>query len=294
MIFSGAGVSSRVRARRLSGVSHTTASCCSSESSGQGLLGSAPVAASQVQELSRPERRERDERASRTILAGRDAPASFAPGVPYPVRCGAPGSDRSPLRGYRAEEVDAPRRAAVAVVLSGAADAPQVLFIERAEHEGDPWSGHMAFPGGRVEPDDPSLRYAAERETLEEVGLSLVGARPLGRLDDLEGRHAGRRSGLVISAHVYHVPDPGILRPNYEVQQTFWFPLADLHDPERHIDYRHPLVPDERFPGILVGEPGRHVVWGLTYRFLEVFFSVVGRPLPARWPASVRPVAEER
>ena len=37
------------------------------------------------------------------------------------------------------------------------------------------------------------------------------------------------------------------------------------------------------FPGILVGAPDRHVVWGLTYRFLEVFFEVVGDPLPNRW-----------
>ena len=38
-----------------------------------------------------------------------------------------------------------------------------------------------------------------------------------------------------------------------------------------------------RFPAILVGNPERHIVWGLTYRFLEVFFEVVGHPLPDRW-----------
>ena len=38
-----------------------------------------------------------------------------------------------------------------------------------------------------------------------------------------------------------------------------------------------------RFPGILVGTPERHVVWGLTYRFLEVFFEIAGKPLPNRW-----------
>ena len=36
------------------------------------------------------------------------------------------------------------------------------------------------------------------------------------------------------------------------------------------------------FPGVLVGEPGRHVVWGLTYRFLELFMGVIERPLPDR------------
>jgi hypothetical protein len=36
------------------------------------------------------------------------------------------------------------------------------------------------------------------------------------------------------------------------------------------------------FPGILVGEPGRHVVWGLTYRFLELFMDAIEHPLPDR------------
>ena len=90
------------------------------------------------------------------------------------------------------------------------------------------------------------------------LGSGLVhSAVTLGRLDDLQGRHAGRPSGLVISAHVFHLPTPGILTPNYEVQQAFWFPLADLHDPGRHVDYQHPRLPGESFPGILVGGLGR-------------------------------------
>ena len=175
------------------------------------------------------------------------------------------------------------RRAAVAMVLSGRVDAPEVLFIERARQEGDPWSGHMAFPGGRIEPDDESTRVGAERETLEEVGLDLRGAEPLGRLEDLQGHHGATTPGLVISAFVYHAPEPGVLAPNHEVQEAFWFPLASLHDPERQVDYPLPPRVEGRYPGILVGEPERHIVWGLTYRFLEVFFRVVGRPLPHRW-----------
>ena len=175
------------------------------------------------------------------------------------------------------------RHAAVAMVLRELGDGLDILFIERAEREGDPWSGHMAFPGGRLEDIDHGPRAAAERETHEEVGVSLRDASYLGRLDDLEGRHAGRPSGLVISAHVYQLDEVAPVQPNYEVREAFWFPLAGLRDPVRRVDYRHPVLPDQRFPGILVGEPERHVVWGLTYRFLEVFFEVVGKPLPERW-----------
>jgi 8-oxo-dGTP pyrophosphatase MutT (NUDIX family) len=172
------------------------------------------------------------------------------------------------------------RRAAVAMVLAEQPAGPSVLFIERASHPGDPWSGHMAFPGGRVDPGDADPRQAAERETLEEVGLALRGAERIGRLDDKQGNPRTQASALLISAFVYALPEPAPLRLNHEVREAFWFPLAELTAPSRGVAHRaHTLD----FPGILVGEPGRHVVWGLTYSFLESFFRAVGRPLPDRW-----------
>jgi 8-oxo-dGTP pyrophosphatase MutT (NUDIX family) len=192
-------------------------------------------------------------------------------------------SVRSAFARHEPKLVDDPARprAAVALVLRDAPASPDVLLIERAKHPEDPWSGHMAFPGGRVDPGDPHARAAAERETLEEVGLSLAGAEPLGRLDDLEGRHAGRPLSLVISAWIYHVPEPGPLAPNHEVETALWVPLTRLVDPEQRVEYPTPIG---GYPGILVGDPGRHVVWGLTYRFLEIFFDRLGSPFPERWP----------
>lgn len=173
-------------------------------------------------------------------------------------------------------------RAAVALVLRpDAGGRPELLFIERARHPADPWSGHMAFPGGRVDPGDAGPRGAAERETLEEVGLPIAAAERVGRLDDLEGRRAGREDGLVISGFVYFLERPGPVRPNYEVAEAFWVPLAKLLDPERGTFYAHPIAAERRFPGILVGRPERHVVWGLTYRFLQDFFGILGCTLPA-------------
>ncbi len=143
----------------------------------------------------------------------------------------------------------------------------------------------MAFPGGRVDEGDASDRAAAERETLEEVDLDLDGSAYLGHLVDLEGRHAGRPSGLAVSAHVYHVSRSGPLSPNYEVAQAFWFPLADLEAEGRRVDYRPYDGRIGTMPGICVGDPERHIVWGLTYRFLEVFFEMLERPL---WPERAR------
>ena len=173
-------------------------------------------------------------------------------------------------------------RAAVAVVLRWQADQAEVLFIERASRTGDPWSGHMAFPGGRLDPVDRGSREAAERETLEEVGLRLAEGNYLGRLDDLEGRPESNQR-MVVAAHVYQLVEPEPLVLNDEVREAFWFPLCQLLETERHIPYPHATYRGRELPGILVGVPERHIVWGLTYRFLDLFLSLIGKPLPSRW-----------
>jgi len=182
------------------------------------------------------------------------------------------------------------RQAAVAMVLTQGKSGAEVLFIERARTVGDPWSGHMAFPGGRVDPTDADGRAAAERETQEEVGLSLADAELLGRLDDKRG-NPRTHPELIISAFVYYAPAPGELSINSEVQDAFWFPLDGLVDRARHVQYT--AHGEFEFPGILVGEPDRHVVWGLTYSFLESFFTLIGSPLPDRWTEEMRGYARQ-
>jgi 8-oxo-dGTP pyrophosphatase MutT (NUDIX family) len=177
--------------------------------------------------------------------------------------------------------------AAVALVLRESCSGPELLFIERAAREGDPWSGHMAFPGGRMESVDGCARAAAERETLEEVGMQLRRGEPLGRLDDKPG-NPETRPQLVVSAYVYAVGEPGPLVLNCEVREAFWFSVQELLDPVRRVTR---TVHDLPFPGILLGERERHVVWGLTYSFLESFFLALGRPLPNRWIPALRPYA---
>src|SRR5262249_34331336 len=146
---------------------------------------------------------------------------------------------------------------AVAVVLHDAPAGPELLFIQRARRAGDPWSGHMAFPGGRVDPTDRDARAAAERETLEEVGVDLARAASRGRLDDL---NAGIRvvAPLVLSAFVYALPARAALVPNHEVEEALWVPAAALLEPARHVGHRWGLA---TLPGVLVGRPERHVVW---------------------------------
>jgi 8-oxo-dGTP pyrophosphatase MutT (NUDIX family) len=193
---------------------------------------------------------------------------------------------RDRLQGHEPERIgrDDLAQASVAVVLREAERGLELLFIERARRAGDPWSGHMAFPGGRMDAGDPSSRAVAERETLEEVGVALAGSDHLGLLAELQGNPRYQPSRLVVSAHVYHVEDPSpFVLEQSEVHDALWFPLTDLLDPDRHVEYRSPQARSESFPGIVVGEPERQVVWGLTYRFVDLFLQAIEHPLPDRW-----------
>ena len=178
---------------------------------------------------------------------------------------------RAAFRAHEPRELAGRRRAAVAAVLHEGDAGPELLFIERAERFGDPWSGQMAFPGGRVDPGDAGARAAAERETLEELGLDLAGAELVGRLGDVD---AGVRlvAPLVLSAFVYRVGTRPLLMPNYEVREALWVPVSRLVDPVHRVDHCWGLG---KFPAIVVGEPGRHVVWGLTYQLVEELLRVV-------------------
>ena len=170
--------------------------------------------------------------------------------------------------------------AAVAMIFLEARDGPEVLYIERARVDGDPWSGHIAFPGGRREPQDSCLRETAERETCEEVGLDLSAAEHLGRLDDV----AAASLTVRVSGHAYALPGP---RPdlalNCEVAEAFWIPLAHLVDPARQRLETFPMYsgPERRLPAIDLLGPGRPLLWGVTFRFTAQALKLFGLPVPS-------------
>lgn len=170
--------------------------------------------------------------------------------------------------------------AAVAAVLRpGASGDLDLLFIRRAVHEGDPWSGDLAFPGGRMDPEDPTAEAAALRETREELGLDLRGAQRLGRLHDVVGRGA---VSVRVSAFLYGIEGDPELVPNYEIQEAFWSPLAHCNEPARQadrvFDYRGKPV---SMPSIrLLEDPRAPALWGITYKFLEDFMGAIRRPIP--------------
>jgi 8-oxo-dGTP pyrophosphatase MutT (NUDIX family) len=167
--------------------------------------------------------------------------------------------------------------AAVAIVVHQEPnESLELLFIERAIHEGDPWSGQMAFPGGRREPRDPHLERTAARETHEEVGIRLEA--PIGRLDDFEGSRASQQQKIVVAPFVYEIRCRPEITVSSEVQSAVWIPIAHLLDPRSARSYRFERSDfGGTFPAV---EYRGYTVWGLTYRILQDFFALLGEELP--------------
>lgn len=165
---------------------------------------------------------------------------------------------------------DGPAWAATALVVGNGPHGPALCFIHRADRAGDRWSGHMALPGGRRDPEDPDLATTARRESHEEVGLRLP--HPLGRLDDVGGPGKRRQ----VAAFVFCLDDQPALTPDpREVQDALWIPLQDLLDPRAAV--RHHWSGMVGFPGI---QHGDRVIWGLTHRILTSFVDTLDLELP--------------
>ena len=164
---------------------------------------------------------------------------------------------------------DASTRAAVAVILRDTPAGIEMLFIRRAEHPKDPWSGHMAYPGGRAEPHDTDLRATAVRETLEEIGIDLArSARLLGTLDEIRAMARGRPVDLAITPFVFRLQEDPETLLSHEVRSLHWVPLALLFDETSRslLDYQHENA-RLKLPCIrLGGTDDELVVWGLTYK----------------------------
>jgi 8-oxo-dGTP pyrophosphatase MutT (NUDIX family) len=162
-------------------------------------------------------------------------------------------------------------RAAVAAVLRPKGDDAEILFIRRAERQGDPWSGHMAFPGGRRQLDE-SLLTTATRETREEVGLDLSRARPVTRLPDLLP-YTQMPAPIIVTPFVFALDDVPALTPNEEVAEALWAPLDPVLRREPAVTFHY--ARDGYALDLPAIDVEGRIVWGLTYRMIEMLAEAV-------------------
>ena len=170
------------------------------------------------------------------------------------------------------------RRAAILLTLRAREDGePEVLMIKRADAEGDPWSGHIALPGGRMEPGDLDLSVTAVRETWEETGVDVArDGRLLGYLDDLVPR-SPTIVPIVIRPYVALVRADVAVVASHEVAAAFWVPLSALRAPTAWGTGTVQVRGADR--RVSVFQHGEYTVWGLTERVLRQFLAYVGEPV---------------
>jgi 8-oxo-dGTP pyrophosphatase MutT (NUDIX family) len=173
-----------------------------------------------------------------------------------------------------AGEEEGVRKAAVALIFRfGKDDALELLFIKRADYAGDPWSGQIAFPGGRVEAGDASLAETAIRETREETGVDLTReGMMIGTLDDLRPRTV-RLPAIMVRPYVALLDrtEPLVLSP--EVALSFWLPFAALTRTESWHEetvFARGVQIDAR-----VFRHEQHVIWGMTERILAQLLTLL-------------------
>jgi 8-oxo-dGTP pyrophosphatase MutT (NUDIX family) len=186
-----------------------------------------------------------------------------------------PDQLRIVLRGRSPRRVPATpplREAAVALVLVPDGDDLSLLFIRRAEHPLDPWSGQMALPGGRRDAEDRNLRATAIRETAEETAVTLSPRDSVGELDDLSPV-SPHLPPIIVRPFVFALPMVPAVRLSPEVALYVWVPRLQLIDRLREervtIRDRTLVVPGYRI--------GPHFIWGMTERIVTPFLRLTSQ-----------------
>lgn len=149
-----------------------------------------------------------------------------------------------------------------------------ILLIRRAERLGDPWSGHMAFPGGRLDKSDAHAFAGAMRELKEEIGVDgSQGLTHVGRLSDLITKAHEKLVPMIVTPFVFLADRKLEVTLNNEVQEVVWIPLNFLTNPEnrKQMDFRF-MSKTWKLP--CYDYEGRHI-WGLTLLMLDELIALI-------------------
>ena len=185
------------------------------------------------------------------------------------------------LRSYQPEErlETSLLKAAVAIILRDTEQGTECLMMQRAKHERDPWSGQMAFPGGKIDPGDADAKAAAVREAFEEVGADLTDDDYVGQLDDLYGLKVDGIFSVHVSCFVFKPNRELKLVANHEVADMVWLPMRYLNEPDYRHDFVHPRQASLSMPAVMIDAGKEQILWGLSLRMLANMHELLGLPM---------------
>ncbi|MHB1909413.1 MAG: NUDIX hydrolase [Nitrososphaerales archaeon] len=158
-------------------------------------------------------------------------------------------------------------RAAVAMVLyfELANNEIRMLLVKRKTREGDPWSGHMALPGGRYSETDRHILATVIREVMEETKIDLRECSILGTLDEILPSNFSMRVTPYVALSS---KKPEIELNENEIESYVWIPVSFFLNPENVESF---TVGSRNFPSYnYLGNP---VIWGMTFRIIQNFVS---------------------
>ncbi len=166
------------------------------------------------------------------------------------------------------------KRAAVAISLRLGVSGPEMLMIQRAVREGDPWSGHMAFPGGRKDASDATDVACAKRETREEIGFDLdTYGELICQLSDVNTGWRADRPEMLVAPFIFRVDSTPDFELNHEVDDTLWVPLSFLLDDanrSRHQwDWRGEVLESDAFTY------DNRLIWGLSLMMIDELLEII-------------------
>lgn len=204
---------------------------------------------------------------------------SFAPAeLPAwlePVRRGAERITADELTRFVPPDDADTREGAVLLLFGEGPLGPDLLLTERA-HDMRSHPGQVSFPGGSIDPDDPSPRHTALREAEEETGLDPSGVEVFGELPQLWLPPSNFAVTPVLAwwrqESPVHVVDPR------EVHAIYRVPIDELLDPRHRISVRHPS--GWRGPAFLIGDDKDLILWGFTAGIIARLFDFLGWSRP--------------